>query len=131
MRRLALLLSLSVLVATSALAVGAIKVVPADDPDVTAGWAAYRSDDHAKAIEYYRKAAARDQRVAQFNLAVMLLAGEGGPADPVQGVQWLRKSADLGFAPGQYALALLYERGEHLKRSLADATAWYQRAASL
>jgi uncharacterized protein len=75
------------------------------------------------------RAAGRNERVAQFNLAVMLLAGEGGPADPVEGVSWLRKSADLGFARAQYALALLYERGEHVDRSLPQATNWFQRAA--
>src|SRR5512137_1122746 len=119
MRRLALLLLLlSIFAAVAVSVAGPMKVAPADDPDVAAGWAAYRADDHARAIEHYRKAAARGERVAEFNLAVMLLAGEGGAADPVEGVNWLRKSADHGFARAQYALGLLYERGEHVARSL-------------
>ena len=49
MRRLALSLLLSVGLATVAAAAGPVRVVPADDPDVAAGWAAYRAADHAKA----------------------------------------------------------------------------------
>jgi uncharacterized protein len=102
---------------------------PSNDADVAAGWAAYRSADHAGALSHYRKAAARNERVAQFNLAVMLLAGEGEPADPVAGVVWLRRSAELGFARAQHALGLLHERGLHVVRSLPQATGWFERAA--
>src|SRR5512137_675995 len=129
MRRRALTLFLALLGAAFLAQAEPARVVPADDPDVAAGWIAYGAGRHEEAIERYRKAAARNERVAQFNLAVMLLAGEGGPADPVEGVRWLRKSADLGLARAQYALGLLYERGEHVKRSLTEATAWFLRAA--
>ena len=111
MRRRALALFLALLGAAFLARAEPARVVPADDPDVAAGWSAYRADRHEEALAHYRRAAARNERVAQFNLAVMLLAGEGGPADPVEGMSWLRKSADLGFARAQYALALLYELG--------------------
>lgn len=97
-----------------------LQIVPDGDSDVTAGWDAYRSRDYAKALGHYRDAAARNQRVAQFNLAVMLLAGEGAARDPAAAVDWMKKSAQLGFARAQHALALLHERGEHVPRSLDD-----------
>jgi TPR repeat protein len=117
------------LLAFGAAAANRLQIVPDADADVTAGWAAYRAMDFSQALVHYRRAAERNQRVAQFNLAVMLLGGEGTAADPVSGVAWLRKSADLGFAQAQFALALLYERGEHLARSQSEATAWFHRAA--
>ena len=106
-----------------------LQVVPDEDLDVAAGWSAYRANDPARALTHYRKAAERNNRVAQFNLAVMLLAGEGGPADAVTGVDWLRKSAERGFSRAQFALALLYERGEHVIKSQEEATMWFRRAA--
>jgi localization factor PodJL len=45
-----------------------------------------------------------------------------------QGVRWLEKSA-LGYAPAQYRLGALYEKGVGVDRSLKDAAQWYGRAA--
>jgi len=106
-------------------------IVPDDDPDLARGWAAYQARDAQGAFAYFRKAAERDQRVAQFNLAVMLVQGEGVAADPAQGISWLRRSADNGLARAQYALGVFLERGQYVERSLTEATAWYEKAARL
>jgi localization factor PodJL len=46
------------------------------------------------------------------------------------GVESLRKSANLGYAPAQFYLAKLYEGGEAgLKKDLGEARVWTQRAA--
>ncbi len=84
-----------------------LQIVPGDDVELSQGFAAYESGDLVRAQRLFRSAAERNQRVAQFNLAVMLLNGEGGPSDPVTGVQWLKKSAGNGFARAQHALGLL------------------------
>jgi TPR repeat protein len=106
-----------------------LEVVPDSDTALVQGFAAYEAGDRTRARQLYSHAAGRGQRVAQFNLAVMLIGGEGGPADPVAGLEWLRKSAGGGFARAQYALGLLYESGDGVARSLADATAWFRKAA--
>jgi uncharacterized protein len=106
-----------------------LQVVPDDDVELAQGYAAHQSGDLARALALFRKGAERNQRVAQFNLAVMLLDGEGGQPDPKSGLQWLQKSAGGGFARAQYALGLLHERGELVPRSLTDATTWYRKAA--
>ncbi|MDQ3444699.1 MAG: sel1 repeat family protein, partial [Pseudomonadota bacterium] len=126
--RIAFLL-VALLLACSGAGASRQQVAPDNDVDVTAGWNAYRASDQARAVAHYRKAADRNNRVAQFNLAVMLLAGEGTTADPWSGVGWLRRSAELGFAQAQFALGLLYERGEHVTRSQDEATAWFRKAA--
>ena len=54
MRRWALALVLPILGAALLAQAQPASVVPADDPDVAAGWAAYRADRHEEAIEHYR-----------------------------------------------------------------------------
>ncbi|HTN48627.1 MAG TPA: tetratricopeptide repeat protein [Burkholderiaceae bacterium] len=130
----AALFRLLLLAGIALLAAGAqaarMQVVPDGDAELAEGYAAYQAGDRARALQLFRKGAERNHRVAQFNLAVMLLGGEGGGSpDPAGGLQWLRRSADGGFARAQYALGLLYERGELVQRSLPDATAWFRKAA--
>jgi TPR repeat protein len=107
-----------------------LQIVPDDDLDLANGFAAYQARDAKRALEHFRKAAERNQRVAQFNLAVMLLTGDGVPADPAAGLGWLRRAADNGMARAQHALGLLYDSGEHVGgRSPQQATLWYRKAA--
>lgn len=106
-----------------------LQIVPADDVELGQGFAAYQAGDLARAQRLFRSAAEREQRVGQFNLAVMLINGEGGPADPAAGVSWLKKSAVGGFARAQHALGLLYERGDLVPLSLSEATDWFRKAA--
>lgn len=61
-----------------------LQIAPDDDFDLAQGFAAYQQRDARKAAEFFRKAAAaRNQRTAQFNLAVMLLAGDGVPNNSI------------------------------------------------
>jgi TPR repeat protein len=106
-----------------------LQIVPGDDTELSQGFAAYEAGDLARAQRLFRSAAERNQRVAQFNLSVMLLNGEGSPSDPAAGVLWLKKSAGGGFARAQHALGLLHERGDLVPLSLADATEWFRKAA--
>jgi uncharacterized protein len=124
-----LLAALLGLVLAAAVQAARLQVVPDNDAELAQGYAAYQAGDLARARQIFLRGAERRQRVAQFNLAVMLLGGQGGPSDPASGVRWLRVSADGGFARAQYALGLLYERGELLERSLTEATAWFRKAA--
>src|SRR5215468_6897395 len=55
---------------------GALAAVAAT-PGTDAGWQAYRGGDYAAARAIYEQGAARGDRLAQFNLAMMLLRGEG------------------------------------------------------
>ena len=93
------------------------------------GWRAYERGDYAAARSLYDTAARAGDRLAQYNLAMMLVRGEGGPADTVAGVQWLTKSAEAGMAQAQYNLGLLYESGVGVPRSLTTATLWWEKAA--
>ena len=99
------------------------------EPSAGAAWQAYRRGDYAQAFAAYEAAARNGDRLAQFNLAMMLLRGEGKPIDLAVAVEWLGKSADAGMAQAQYSMGLLSEGGVGMPRSLTGATAWWQKAA--
>jgi len=81
-------------------------LAPAQDADLAEGWRAYSAEDFARARAFYRKAAERKHALAQFNLAVMLIEGQGGAADTKEGLDWLRKAAEAGLARAQYSLGV-------------------------
>jgi TPR repeat protein len=43
--------------------------------------------------------------------------------------RWLEKAAELGHANAQYALALLYGKGERVPQDLHESEKWARRAA--
>jgi TPR repeat protein len=102
---------------------------PTDDGDLINAWNHYENGQLEAALADYRKAAMRGQVIGEFNLATMLLNGEGGPADPVQGMLWLRKAAHGGLAQAQLALGFIYENGVGLKSSQPIANQWFTLAA--
>ncbi|HEX7156430.1 MAG TPA: sel1 repeat family protein, partial [Burkholderiaceae bacterium] len=60
--------------AVVALSAGAATQPAAEEQtELDAGLAAYVQHDYADALKHFRAAAERNQRVAQFNLAVMLV----------------------------------------------------------
>jgi len=94
-----------------------------------AGWRAYDRGDYVAARILYDAAARAGDRLAQYNFAMMLIRGEGGPADTEAGIAWLTKAAEAGMAQAQYNLGLVYESGVAVPRSLTAATAWWEKAA--
>jgi len=77
------------------------------------GWGCRR--DSAKALTYYRKAAAALHPGAMYRLGIAELNGELGLSrSPKEGVKWLKRSAEHATAEFPHALhelALLHERG--------------------
>ena len=58
---------------------------------------------------WYGRAAAQDQADAQYHFGRMLFYGEGGPAEPEAGLEWVRRAAALGDA------AAIHFLSEHAK----------------
>jgi TPR repeat protein len=79
------------------------------------GWGCRR--ESAKAIQFYRKAAASSHPGALYRLGLAELNGELGMSRrPKEGVKWLKRSAEHATAEFPHALhelALLHERGIH------------------
>jgi TPR repeat protein len=83
----------------------------------------------------FREAAVKGDLNAQFSVGQSYLSGKDDDGilsapDPAAGVRWIRRSAERGYAPAQYKLASLYERGHAVPRDLAEAELWYEKAAS-
>ena len=94
---------------TAMLLAAATMTIAAPPPD--AGWRAYQKHDYRAALVEFEQRARDGDRVAQFNLAMMLMGGEAGATDVSGGLVWLQRSADAGLAQAQYNLGLLYENG--------------------
>lgn len=67
-----------------------------------------------KTIPELEAGAARGEVLCIFWLAQSCLTGDGVPLSPAEGVRWLQKAADLGYAPAQLELARCLARGEGL-----------------
>ena len=58
-----------------------------------------------------------------------LFYGKGVPKDAVGAIVFLRKSAEMGFAPAQFLLGHAYYSGEGLSRNVNEAAFWWIKAA--
>jgi hypothetical protein len=106
-----------------------VVVTMASAAPTDAGWRAYQRQDYPAALADFERRAGDGDRVAQFNLAMMLMRGEAGSTDIAGGLAWLQRSADAGLAQAEYNLGLLYEGGVGVPRSLSAATLWWGKAA--
>ncbi|MCR1767458.1 tetratricopeptide repeat protein [Burkholderia glumae] len=89
----------------------------------------YNAGDYPAALAGFRRAAARGDRLAQFDYAMMLLKGEGTAANLPDGVRWLTEAARAGMTQAQYVLATMYDDGQFVARDAAAAHGWYLKAA--
>ncbi len=83
----------------------------------------------ANPLQAMQDAAARGNRLAQFDLAQRFAEGRVVPRDMVQAAMWYEKAASQELTPAQYRLAAIYEKGTGVPRDVALARKWYRRAA--
>jgi len=100
---------------------------------VCAIWAASVAAQDQDFASVQRKAQGGDA-IAQYDLAKDYIGGTGVARDPVQGLAWLRKSADQGYFGAEYALAYMYLNGylngaEKLPKDVHEAAKWFRKAA--
>ncbi len=75
------------------------------------------------------KAVAAEDPMALFEIGLRVMEGRNGPSDPAAAMTWFAQSATRGFAPAQYSLGTLYEKGNGVERNAAVARDWYLLAA--
>jgi TPR repeat protein len=99
-----------------------------------AGEAATR--DYAQAAHWYLKAAEQGHALAQFNLAIMYVTGQGLPQDEYKAMEWMQKAADQGDAGAQYYIGMKHHRAsldgqpESAPESRITAYKWLRLAAT-
>ncbi|MBU2965338.1 SPOR domain-containing protein [Amphritea sp. 2_MG-2023] len=92
----------------------------------------YQNQQTREALHHCMPLAAQGDGEASFILSSLYSQGfEGGSSDLQQALKWLTRSAEQGYAPGCYNLAVLYERGEVVDRDLGVAFRWYLQGAEL
>lgn len=90
----------------------------------------YNAGNLVSARSAFSRAAKKGSRLAEFNYAMMLLNGEGGPDDVPEGKKWLRRAADANMAHAQYVYAKMYDDGRFVDKDPAEAHRWFLRAAN-
>ena|GEM_PF-626907 len=86
-------------------------------------------------VENVRKKAERGDVLAQYQIAVCYMSGEGVPEDKAESVRWFRKVAEEGRsmnAPrAQYILGLCYLHGDGVPEDQVEAVKWFRKASEV
>jgi len=95
----------------------------------TAGDTAYERGDYTTAFREFHLLAQEGNHMAQYNLGVMYIQGQGVPHDFAKAMKWFRKSADQGSMLAQNNLGFMYYSGHGVPISYVEAMKWYRKAA--
>lgn len=99
------------------------------DAETQTAVADYNAGNFGVALNEFRHAADRGNRLAQFNYAMMLLNGEGTAANVDEGRKWLLKAAEANMSHAQYLYGKMYDDGAFVTRDAAVAHEWFLKAA--
>ena len=99
------------------------------EPSFARGMDAYVRKDFQTALKEFRVAAELGQRVAQFQLAMMLLEGVGVSCDHTLAYHWFHRAAEQGDAASLNKLGWMCEAGFGVERDQARAVNWFRQAA--
>jgi TPR repeat protein len=86
--------------------------------------------DDAKALRWFRAAAAQGSPEAQVALGAIYEKGEAVAQDNAKAVNWYRKAALQGNSVGQFYLAEAYYFGKGVQQNFVEAYVWYYLAAA-
>ena len=87
--------------------------------------------NHAKSIEWMRKAALKDSVQAWASLGVAHVQGKGVKRDYIAGIMYLTHAAQLGSEHGCCALAHYLHQGTLIERDIPMARYWYLKSLKI
>mgnify|MGYP002623996334 CR=1 FL=1 len=88
-----------------------------------------KTKDLAKALKYYKIAADKGDRFAQYNLGLMYKNEKGVTKDYSEAFKWFSKSAEQGYANAQNQLGIMYYNGQGTTKDNYLAVKWFRKAA--
>lgn len=92
--------------------------------------AAYQAKNFREAMRLYKPLAEQGDAEAAYYVGRMYEKGEGVRKDEREVVRWYLKSADGGYAPAQYRVAVGYAYGlAGLPKDQDEAMKWLRRSA--
>src|ERR1700678_4317478 len=77
-----------------------------------AGVKAQKRNNFARALTFYRQAAALGDRDACFRIAICYAQGKGVSRSVPDAVEWYKIASDAGHNEAQFQLALIYLHGD-------------------
>jgi TPR repeat protein len=84
--------------------------------------------DEPAALRWYRRGARRGDPECLYDLAFMILLGEGTVPDPGQAIDLLEQAAERGYGEAIRLLADLHEQGAHgVSANPAETERWRMR----
>ena len=93
------------------------------------GKAAYKENNYADAVKWYKMAAEQGDAEAQNALGACYKNGEGVEKDHAEAAKWYRKAAEQGHAKAQSSLGYCYSSGNGVEKDLNEAYKWYRKSA--
>ena len=108
----------------------AIFVLNTGTGSADSGQKAFERGAFGAAAAQFLYLATRDDPVAQNNLGVLYLNGDGVPRDYALARSWFEKAAALDLAGAMFNLGMVYLRGYGVQKDLKRSTEWFERAAN-
>lgn len=97
--------------------------------DFALGVAAYDAGDYAEAARYWQPLADRYDLAAMRNMGNLYRRGLGVEKNPRKALAYYEAAAKRGFAPAQYAAALMHVSNDGVPYDGEKAIMWLTRAA--
>lgn len=91
----------------------------------------YRPDLSYQLLQQFRliQEANAGNSLAQHELGLRLLLGEGLPADTLKAAEWIKKAADQGLSAAAYNFGIMLINGIGVQWNPFDAFSYFQKAA--
>jgi len=86
--------------------------------------------NYAEAARLFEMAAAREHALANYNLGLLFLNGQGRPENPHRAFAHIRFAAWRGVVAAQYDLGTLYATGTGVEANAFEAARWIEKAAN-
>ncbi len=85
--------------------------------------------DYVKALELFRRSAAKGYPRSLHNIGCHYLNGLGIKKNGVEAAKWFTKAADKGYANSSYLLGYYYQEGQFVEQSGEKMYKYYKMAA--
>jgi TPR repeat protein len=106
---------------------------PAGDAALLYGYFHYRGFgrpvDHAAALAWHERAAAKGNADAMFELYVLYSTGQGSEQNDDLAMEWVMRAAEAGSVRAMYNLGAFYATGNGVDQDLDLCLEWYEKAA--
>ena len=86
--------------------------------------------DFAKAMEWWRRAAAAGSARAMYNVGRLYGKGQGAPRNYAEAMEWYRKAAARSNDEAIFNIGWLYDHGCGVPQDYTKAMAWWRKSAA-